>query len=106
MIYYGEFIDGLIFVTDFYRGNRVSFSKSYIYYDNKELCYENTNISSIGSNTKKQKKIYNSILEKIYKRLKNETDYIYKTKDTKKKIKKYVSSTLLSELETLEINND
>ena len=73
MIYYGEFIDGLIFVTDFSRGNRASISRSYIYYDNKELCYENTNISSIGSNAKKQKKAYDSILEKIYKRLKNET---------------------------------
>lgn len=101
MIYYGEFIDGLIFVTDFSRGNRASISRSYIYYDNKELCYENTNISSIGSNAKKQKKVYDSILEKIYKRLKNETNYIYKTKNTKKKIKRYVSSTLLSELETL-----
>ena len=50
---------------------------------------------------KKQKKAYDSILEKIYKRLKNETNYIYKTKNTKKKIKRYVSSTLLSELETL-----
>ena len=35
MIYYGEFIDGLIFVTDFSRGNRASISRSYIYYDNK-----------------------------------------------------------------------
>ena len=88
MIYYGELINGLIFVTNFSKDDNYPYSKSYIYYDNKEICYENLNLLSIKDyNEKKQKKIYDTNIETIYKRLRKDTDYIFKSKETKKKLK-------------------
>ena len=48
MIYYGEFIDVLIFVTDFSRGNRASISRSYIYYDNSYPFIANADSSKVS----------------------------------------------------------
>ena len=56
MIYYGELINGLIFVTNFSKDDNYPYSKSYIYYDNKEICYENLNLLSIKDYNEKNRK--------------------------------------------------
>lgn len=97
MICFGESIDDLNFVTILFIGEN-SNSKSYIYYQDKELLYEDTNLTEINKKKYNVDQFADNIIDKIIRRLNNETDLKIISEDTMNKISRYVLDTLNQEL--------
>ena len=92
MIYYGEVINDLSFVSVLFIGDN-SNSKSYIYYQDKVLQYEDTDLTKVN-NERNYNEVFTDIVDKILRRLLNETDFKFITKELEDKIKKYVKDIL------------
>ena len=96
MVYYGELIENLNFVTSLFVGDN-SNSKSYIYYQDKILMYEDTNLTDVNRNNNAEE-VASAIIDKILRRLQNETDLKYISQDLLYRIEKYVWEILEEEL--------
>lgn len=96
MVYYGELIENLNFVTSLFVGDN-SNSKSYIYYQDKILMYEDTNLTDVNRNNNAEE-VASAIIGKILRRLQNETDLKYISQDLLYRIEKYVWEILEEEL--------
>ena len=92
---FGEQIDDLTLMTEFSKG-KLSRSKSYIYYDTKELLYENTLFTpeSIACRSN----IIILSFDKAIRRLINETKYNNINDDIQKRIFHYILNTFKNEL--------
>lgn len=96
MIYYGELIEDLNFVTSLFVGDNSS-SKSYIYYQDKILMYEDTNLTDVNRKNNAEE-IASAIIDKVLRRLQNETDLKCISQDLLYRIEKYVWEILEEEL--------
>jgi hypothetical protein len=97
VLYFAEKIDNIILVTEFILSARTSSSKSYVYYDNKMLLFEETLVSSIINS--KIESVVNNILNKLTKRILNETTISIITDNMVTKLRCYILETLKTELE-------
>ena len=92
MIYCGECINDLNFVSVLFIGDN-SNSKSYIYYQDKILQYEDTDLTRVNKYNSSEE-IFIEIVDKILRRLVNETDFKFIPADVENRIKNYVKDTL------------
>ena len=95
--YYAEKIDNIVLVTEFVLSAKSSSSKSYAYYDNRRLLFEETLVSSIKNN--KIESVVNDILKRLIKRILNETNKTFMSDELVNKLRCYILETLETELE-------
>jgi hypothetical protein len=97
VVYYAEKIDDIVLVTEFILSARSSSSKSYAYYDNSMLLFEETLVSSIRKN--KIESVVNNALRKLTRRILQDTNQSFLDDDLVNKLRCYILDTLESELE-------
>jgi hypothetical protein len=97
VVYYAEKIDDIVLVTEFILSARSSSSKSYAYYDNSMLLFEETLVSSIRKN--KIESVVNNTLRKLTRRILQDTNQSFLDDDLVNKLRCYILDTLESELE-------
>ena len=99
IIMFGQQINDLCLITEFLLGNN-SRSKSFIYCDDKILLYEES--YRLGSLSKKPN-FLESIYDKAFKRICNETKHHELDYKTEYSIRSYIRDTLSQELKEIEI---
>ena len=97
VLYYAEKIDDIILVTEFILSSRSSSSKSYAYYNDFIISFEETLVSSIRKN--KIESVVNNNLKKLIKEILGVTNKDYLTDNLVNKLRCYILETLKSELE-------
>ena len=97
VVYYAEKIDDIVLVTEFILSAKSSSSKSYAYYDNSMLLFEETLVSSIRKN--KIESVVNNTLRKLTRRILQDTNQSFLNDDLVNKLRCYILDTLESELE-------
>lgn len=95
--YYAEKIGNIVLVTEFVLSAKSSSSKSYAYYDNRRLLFEETLVSSIKNN--KIESVVNNTLTRLTRRILNETNQAYLSDELVNKLRCYILETLETELE-------
>jgi uncharacterized protein YbcI len=97
VLYYAEKIDDIVLVTEFILSSRSSSSKSYAYYNDFIISFEETLVSSIRKN--KIESVVNNNLKKLIKEILGVTNKDYLTDNLVNKLRCYILETLESELE-------
>jgi len=97
VLYYAEKIDDIVLVTEFILSSRSSSSKSYAYYNDFIISFEETLVSSIRKN--KIESVVNNNLKKLIKEILGVTNKDYLTDNLVNKLRYYILETLKSELE-------
>lgn len=95
--YYAEKIDDIILVTEFILSSKTSYSKSYAYYDNHRLLFEETLVSSVRNSSIES--VVNNSLNKLTRRILDETNIPFLTNILVNKLRCYILETLKTELE-------
>jgi ATP-dependent Zn protease len=97
VLYYAEKIDDIVLVTEFILSSRSSSSKSYAYYNDFIISFEETLVSSIRKN--KIESVVNNSLKNLIKEILEVTNKDYLTDNLVNKLRCYILETLESELE-------